>query len=102
MTKPAYLLINVRVIDAVQYEKYKIQSSAAALEYGAEICARGGTTEVLEGDWQPNRVVLFKFKDTSTAKAFYNSETYQNARQLRAKAAVMQMVLLEGMDVLID
>ena len=92
----AYIIANVRVTDAVQYEAYKKLSTIAIRLYGAEVCVRGGAVEVLEGDWQPDRVVVLKFKSADQARAFYTSAEYSRAREARVGAAEMRMVLIEG------
>ena len=92
----AYVLANVQVTNAQQYEEYKRLSTIAMKAHGAEVCVRGGQTEVLEGDWTPNRVVLLKFPSMDKAKAFYDSPEYQAAKQAREGIAVMRMVLIEG------
>jgi uncharacterized protein (DUF1330 family) len=92
----AYILANVRVTNPQQYEEYKRLSSIAMKAHGAEVCARGGATEVIEGDWTPDRVVLLKFPSREQAKAFYDSPEYQAAKKAREGAAVMRMVLVEG------
>ena len=92
----AYILANVRVTDPQQYEQYKKLSTIAMQAHGAEVCVRGGATEVLEGDWTPDRVVLLKFASKEQARSFYDSVEYEAAKQARAGAAVMRMVLIEG------
>ncbi|ALT77046.1 DUF1330 domain-containing protein [Paucibacter sp. KCTC 42545] len=92
----AYILANVQVTNPVQYGEYIKFSSQAMQAHGAEVCVRGGKVEVLEGDWAPERVVLLKFPSLAAAKAFYESPEYSQARQARAGAAVMRMVLIEG------
>ncbi len=92
----AYILSNITVTDAEQYEQYKKLSSIAMQVYGAEVCVRGGKTEVIEGDWTPERVVLLKFPSLEKARAFNDSPEYGAARQARQGAAVMRMVLIEG------
>ena len=92
----AYVLANVRVTNPQQYEEYKRLSTIAMQAHGAEVCARGGKTEVMEGDWTPDRVVLLKFPSAEKAKAFYDSPEYQAAKKAREGAAVMRMVLVEG------
>jgi uncharacterized protein (DUF1330 family) len=57
---------------------------------------RGGAIEVLEGDWEPSRIVILQFPDSETAKKWYASETYQHAITLRRNAGVMRMVMVEG------
>ncbi|MET0519954.1 MAG: DUF1330 domain-containing protein [Burkholderiaceae bacterium] len=92
----AYILANVQVSNPAQYEEYKKLSSAAMQAHGAEVCVRGGAVEVLEGDWTPERVVLLKFPSVEAAHAFYDSPEYGRARAARLGAAVMRMVLIEG------
>jgi uncharacterized protein (DUF1330 family) len=92
----AYILANVDVKDPAAYEEYKRLSTIAMKAHGAEVCVRGGKTEVLEGDWTPNRVVLLKFPSMEKAKAFYESTEYRAAIKARQNIAVMRMVLIEG------
>jgi uncharacterized protein (DUF1330 family) len=92
----AYILANVDVTDAQQYEQYKKLSTIAMQAHGAEVCARGGAVEVLEGDWSPARMVILKFPSMEKARAFYASPEYRAAIEARRGAAVMRMVLIEG------
>lgn len=91
-----YIIANVKVTDPVQYEEYKKWSTAAMQAYGAEVCARGGKAEVLEGDWTPDRLVILKFPSFEAAKAFDASPEYGKARAARQGAAIMRMVVVEG------
>jgi uncharacterized protein (DUF1330 family) len=92
----AYLIAQVDVTDPQQYEQYKALSSQAIATHGAEILARGGEVQVLEGDFRPGRVVVLKFPDLAAARTFYDSAEYQLARQARAGAAVMRMIAVQG------
>jgi uncharacterized protein (DUF1330 family) len=92
----AYIIANVQVTDPVQYEQYKRLSSLAMQAHGAEVCVRGGAVEVLEGDWQPERVVVLKFPSVEAARTFNQSPEYRQAQTARAGAALMRMVLVEG------
>jgi uncharacterized protein (DUF1330 family) len=92
----AYIIANVAVTNPTQYEEYKHWSSAAMQAHGAEVCVRGGKVEVLEGDWTPERLVILKFPNVEAAKAFDASPEYGKARAARQGAAIMRMVLVEG------
>jgi uncharacterized protein (DUF1330 family) len=92
----AYIIANVSVTNAAQYEDYKRLSSLAIREHGAQVCVRGGAVEVLEGDWRPERIVVLKFDSLEQARAFNASAEYSRARQARSGAAVMRMILVEG------
>ncbi len=92
----AYIIANVTVTNPQQYEEYKKWSSAAMLAHNAEVCVRGGKVEVLEGDWQPERLVMLKFPSMDAARQFDASPEYGKARAARQGAAIMRMVIVEG------
>ena len=80
---PAYLIADVTVTDADQMAKYREWSTRAIQEHGAEVLVRGGKVVTLEDGWAPERLVVLKFKDLAAAQAYYDSETYTQARQVR-------------------
>jgi len=92
----AYVIANVRVTDPVQYEEYRKFSSVAMQAHGAEVCVRGGDVQVMEGDWQPERLVVLKFPSVEKARGFYDSSEYKRAKQAREGAAIMRLVIVEG------
>jgi len=92
----AYIIANVQVTNPTQYEEYKKWSTAAMQAHGAEVCVRGGKVEVIEGDWAPERIVILKFPSVEAAKAFDASPEYAKARAARQGAAIMRMVIVEG------
>ena len=93
----AYIIANVEVANAEQYEEYKRLSTIAMKAHGAEVCIRGGKVEVLEGDWAPKRLVMLKFPTVDQARAFYDSVEYGAARKAREGIAVMRMIVVEGL-----
>lgn len=94
----AYIIADVTVTDPDAMARYREWSTKAMQEHGAEVLVRGGAFEVLEGPWTPSRLVLLRFKDRDTARAFYNSQTYTHARSLREGAGIMRMVMVDGID----
>ena len=92
----AYVIANVEVTNPEQYEEYKKLSTIAMQAHNAQLCVRGGKVEVLEGDWSPTRVVILKFPSLEKAKAYYDSVEYRAARNARAGAAIMRMIVVEG------
>ena len=92
-----YVIASVTVTNPEQYEEYKKWSTAAFAAHKAEICVRGGKVDVMEGDWQPDRVVIAKFESFDAAKAFYHSPEYGKASAAREGAAIMRLVCVEGL-----
>ena len=92
----AYILVDITITDPAGYEAYKPQAAATIKAFGGRFLARGGATEVLEGDWQPNRLVLLEFPDTATARAWLESDAYRAPRALRQATSNSNMVLIQG------
>jgi uncharacterized protein (DUF1330 family) len=92
----AYLVVRVRVTDPDQYEKYKMLTPEAVAAAGGAFIVRGGQHETLEGATDGRRVVVLEFSDYASAKAFYDSPKYREARAVREGAAEMEITLVEG------
>lgn len=95
---PAYVIAETDITNPEQYEKYKAASPGAVAAGGGRFIVRGGELAVLEGDWQPSRLVMLEFEDLAAAKRWYESEIYQEAKQLREGAAHLRMVAVQGVD----
>jgi uncharacterized protein (DUF1330 family) len=93
---PAYVIVETNITDSERYEQYKAAASAAIAACGGRYLARGGELAVLDGDWQPSRLVVLEFEDLATAKRWYDSDAYQQATRLREGAAHLRMVAVQG------
>jgi uncharacterized protein (DUF1330 family) len=93
---PAYVIVETDISDPEQYEQYKAASPGAVAAGGGRFVVRGGELAVLEGDWNPSRLVVLEFEDLDAAKRWYESETYQEAKKLRDDAARLNMVAVQG------
>jgi len=92
----AYLIADVSISNEEQMKVYREWSSRAMQEHGAEVLVRGGLIDPLEGDWTPQRIVVLKFPSLAAARAYYDSATYTQARQARARAGSIRMIAVEG------
>jgi uncharacterized protein (DUF1330 family) len=92
----AYIIADVTVTNPEQMAKYREWSTKAMQEFGAKVLVRGGEIEVLEGTWQPTRLVVLEFPSRAQAKAMYDSETYATAKDIRKDAGIMRMVVVDG------
>jgi len=95
---PAYVIVETSVHGAEQYERYKAASPGAVAAGGGRFLARGGELAVLEGDWEPSRLVLLEFPDLEAVKRWYDSPRYREAKRLREGAARLRMVAVQGLD----
>jgi uncharacterized protein (DUF1330 family) len=90
---PAYVIVNVEVRNSEAYREYAAQTPASIAAYGGRFVARGGEVEVLEGDWQPSRLVILEFPSVESAREWYHSPDYQAIKEIRIANAATQMVL---------
>ena len=93
---PAYIIVEIDIVDPVGYEEYKKLAGATVEKYGGKYIVRGGKTEMLEGDWHPKRIVVLQFKSLQRAKEWLNSEEYHAPRKMRHRTARTKMIVVEG------
>ena len=92
----SYLVVDAKSTDPARMVEYRRLSSIAVEKFGGRFLVRGGDYQVLEGQWQPQRLVVIEFDDKDKAKAFYDSPEYVAAREARAGVSSFDMVLVEG------
>ena len=91
-----YIVVDAKSTDPERMAEYRRLSSIAADKFGGRFLVRGGAYEVLEGGWQPQRLVVIEFDNKAMAKAFYDSPENMAARKQRAGVSSFDMVLVEG------
>jgi uncharacterized protein (DUF1330 family) len=92
----AYIIVEIDVQDPVGYVEYKKLAGPTVEARGGKYIVRGGKTDVLEGDWQPKRIVVLEFPSTDQAKEWLNCEEYREPRKMRHATAKTNMILVEG------
>ena len=92
----AYVIAHIDVKDPVKYEDYKKMSPVSIGKFGGRFIARGGSVEVLEGTWEPKRLVLLEFPSAEAARQWYESEDYAPAKALRQATSTGDLVMVEG------
>lgn len=93
---PAYFIVDIDVHDPAGMRQYLERVPGTLTNYGGRYIVRGGPFEVVEGDWQPTRVVMLEFPNLQEAKRWYDSEEYKDMKAARLKAARTNIVLVEG------
>ncbi|MGH2606389.1 MAG: DUF1330 domain-containing protein [Anaerolineales bacterium] len=93
----AYVIVDIDVTDPQGYEAYKQAAPAAVALFGGKYLARGGRTEVLEGEWRPKRIVILGFESVERAREWLDSAEYSPARKQRHATARSNMIVVEGL-----
>jgi len=94
---PAYIIVDIDIMDPEGYEEYKKLTPATLALYKGKFVVRGGVTETLEGNWDPGRIVILEFPTVADAKMWWASAEYAPAKRIRQSTATTQMIIVEGL-----
>ena len=94
---PAYVIAEVEITNPEQYKAYMLKSKPSVEAMGGRYLARGGQTDVLEGAWQPKRMVILEFPTAAQARAWYDGPEYTAIRELRKGAGNANIITVEGL-----
>lgn len=94
----AYVIFDVDIHDPEKYQEFMSGVKPALEAAGAKYLARGGAHKVYEGDWQPQRMVLFEFPSIADYESFYYSPTYQHLKTIRETCSSARMIIVEGLE----
>ncbi|HEY4231353.1 MAG TPA: DUF1330 domain-containing protein [Thermoanaerobaculia bacterium] len=95
---PAYIIVDVDVLDTAEFARYAELAPPTIAQYGGRYLARGGRTALLDGEPAPKRVVILEFPTFERAREWEASPEYAPARAIRQRAARVRMVVVEGID----
>ncbi|HVG14150.1 MAG TPA: DUF1330 domain-containing protein [Chitinophagaceae bacterium] len=93
---PAYILVDVSIHEPDEYEQYKKLTPASIAAYDGKFIVRGGGAEMLEGAWNPGRIVIVEFPSVERAKEWWHSPEYAEAKAIRQRTAETKMLVVEG------
>ena len=96
-TMSVILIVNTNVKNPEAYEEYKALARPLVERNGGRYLVRGGPHEVIEGSWNPTRLVVIEFPDKQAFESFYNSPEYQEVMKIRHANADSDIVLVESM-----
>jgi uncharacterized protein (DUF1330 family) len=92
----AYLISEIEIQNPEGYEEYRRLVKPTLDKYGGKFLARGGRIDVLEGKWNPKRIVICEFESPAKAREWYDSPEYTKAKEVRQKNSTANIVVVEG------
>ncbi len=94
---PAYLIVDIEITDPAGFEEYKKRVVPIIEKYGGKYIVAAGALKILEGDWNPRRIVVIEFPSMKRAEEWLNCDEYREPRKMRQCAAKTNMILVEGL-----
>ena len=92
----AYCIFRIDITDPEGFKRYAEAVPETIRRHGGEYLVRGGTYEVLEGEWPQRRMVVLRFPSMEQAREWYTSQDYAGPKALREAAARAEAILVEG------
>jgi uncharacterized protein (DUF1330 family) len=95
---PAYMIVVAKVADREAFIMGYAAAAAALVErFGGRYLLRGPGAELLEGNFGDGAsVVISEWPDRESARRFWNSPDYAEAKALRQGIADCQVLLIEA------
>ena len=90
-----YVIAHIRVHDKEKIAKFREMAGPVISEYGGKILVVNPTPEVREGR-ESGVAVVIEFDSIESARNFYESEKYTEAKAVRELASESDLILVEG------
>jgi uncharacterized protein (DUF1330 family) len=92
------MIVDLDIHDQEGFEEYRASVPAFVAKYGGEYLVRGGEFEVIEGDWQPHRLVIFRFPDREAIRKLFADPDYAKLADVRKKTSKTIAVAVDGVE----
>jgi uncharacterized protein (DUF1330 family) len=92
----AYVVVDVEITDLEKFKVYSGLSPGIIKQFGGKYVVRAGSTETVEGNWYPGRLVIVEFENMEQLRKWYNSTEYSGPKSLRHESANSNLIFVEG------
>jgi uncharacterized protein (DUF1330 family) len=91
------LFDNLDITDYAKLEEYKQKVFPVVTKFGGKYSIAGERIRVVEGDWNPRYLVMIEFPSFDQANLWYDSEEYQELKDLRKSSGIFDGIIVEGL-----
>ena len=92
----AYIINEIWVSDPEVFQTYAVQVPPIIEQYGGRYVVRGGPVHMVDGDRQPDRVVVLEFPSVDQARAWRSSPEYTAVLPIRNASSTSRVFIVEG------
>ena len=91
-----YLVLDLSISNLDEFREYIEKIPAFIQKHGGRYLVQGVKPEVMEGNWNPERMVILEFPSPEVAKDFLTDPEAQPLFSIRHKTTTSKLVLAEG------
>ena len=92
-----YVVAQIRIHDREAYARYESGFMEVFAQYGGEMLAVDEAPVTLEGQWDHTRTVLIRFASSADARAWYDSDAYQDLVRHRWDGSAADIAIVAGL-----
>jgi len=93
----AFVITDVEITDANLYGQFFERVTSTVEAHGGKFVARGGTLEVILGEWTPKRLAILEFDSLEQIRTWLASPEYTALDDIRSRSSKINMVIVEGL-----
>lgn len=93
----AYFVAQIKINDPEEYKKYLDGVDEVFAKFKGKYLAVDTDPQVIEGNWNYDRLVLIEFPNKIELERWYNSEEYKNILKHRLIAANCASLIVKGL-----
>jgi uncharacterized protein (DUF1330 family) len=92
----AYLILDLSINNFESFREYIEEIPLFIKKHGGRYLVQGVEPEVMEGDWQPDRIVVLEFPSNENAKEFLRDPEAQSLFAIRHQSTTSKLILANG------
>lgn len=92
----AYLVLDLTIHDLDKFLEYINRIPEFIKKHSGRYIVQGEKPTVIEGEWNPERMVVIEFPSRESAKDFLQDPAAQSLFAIRHKTTTSKLVLIDG------
>ena len=92
----AYLILDFAINDMERFAEYIQNIPAHISKHSGRYIVRGTVPTVMEGDWNPERVVVIEFPERTNTGQFLQDPEAESLFEIRHSATTSKLILVDG------
>ena len=92
----AYFIVDLEVTEPVRFKANAEAIPATVSAFGGKYLVASGTIENIEGDWNPQKLIVIEFETIERAKKWWESENYREIKEIRLESSNAKILLTVG------
>jgi len=92
----AYLVVDITTHDSEKFGEYLNKIPEFVEKHAGRYIVKDEEPTVIEGDWNPERMIVIEFPSSENAKTFLQDPDVKTLFSLRHEATTSKIVLVEG------